>query len=708
MIKTLSIKSSIHALLINEGLRDSLTDYEIPSDKTKWKYYLNVSGEYHSSDSLMQVTSLDTREIIIFSKENLEIHVATADAYRYGSREYYSLVNKYPDKENLILGILNPCDINKAVDSEDGTILSYDSRYVESQEMTLIPELESYIKRHMARWTVSSYRTSDNLYHAADHAILCMNLIPVLFNLRVKRCKTDEAHSFHIRQYLASHFELEEHYDYLTMGQRLYLYRNLMRISKNFGRNEQFYELVKNILEKRHIPLASYTVRQLRTVDDEQRPNITTRRDDVLNPDKVSAIDYREIDKVYDKERFLFPWNEMEFNDHEKDITRLLQNGASGVVQTKVLESHMTDYTNASPDRLNEVLLRELVHYVYQGNYLAYCAFRDPKTGVSHSVSVRTALIYMLYIAHKLAGMDVPVVPGAMACGYVLDPVPTKIELLTVADKRYEKRGLLADYLVKYTPRHKKIYSLDAFFKRGYSIYEQCLRHWDITSNTEDMYDRAEAEKMCNRIFGYSYFEFYDQPKDMETWLIENDLPAYDRTNDDAKLLLTNIFVSVTGLSIDNSRRVPFIQKSLIELMKKLTSYSVQYVREINEEPLLVQRRISVRTSKPMTTGFSTMYHNPLVDVISMKGFVHDQFEGDLTDIKLETSQSFRTPPIEIDPIIEIDMKVTLKEKIDHLIESPRVTAYKSTGEAYSDQEPFIGYDFYKTLTQEQIKSIPN
>ena len=124
LIKTLSIKSSIHALLINEGLRDSLTDYEIPSDKTKWKYYLNVSGEYHSSDSLMQVTSLDTREIIIFSKENLEIHVATADAYRYGSREYYSLVNKYPDKENLILGILNPCDINKAVDSEDGTILS--------------------------------------------------------------------------------------------------------------------------------------------------------------------------------------------------------------------------------------------------------------------------------------------------------------------------------------------------------------------------------------------------------------------------------------------------------------------------------------------------------------------------------------------------------------------------------------------------------
>lgn len=656
----------------------------------------------------MQVTSLDTRETIIFNKENLEIHVATAEAYRYGSREYYSLVNKYPDKENLILGILYPCDINKAIDSEDGTILAYDSRFVEDQEMTLIPELQEYIKRHMARWTVSSYRTSDNLYHAADHAVLCLNLVPILFNLRVKRCKTEEAHSFHIRQYLASHFGIEEHYDYLTMGQRLYLYRNLMRLSKNFGQNEQFYELVYNILEKRHIPLASYTVRQLRTVDDDHRPNITTRRTDVLNPNKSSIIDYREIDKIYEKEKFLFPWNEMELNDNEKKITQLLKNGPSGVIQTKVLESHMTDYTNASPHRLNEVLLRELIHYVYKGNYLAYCSFRDPKTGAAHDVSAKTALIYMLYIANKLAKIDVPVVPGAMAYSYVLDPFPTKEELLSVADKKYEKRELLAKYLIKNTPPHKKIYSLDAFFKRGYAIYEQCLRHWEITSNTEDMNDRVEAEKMCNRIFGYSYFEFFDQPKDMITWLIENNLPEYDRTDDEAKLLLTNIFTSVTGINIDNSRRVPFIQKSLIELMKKLTSYSVQYVREINEDPLLIQRRVAVRTSKPRTTGYASLKHNTLIDVIYTKGYVHDHFEGNLTDINLESSQTFRTPPTEIDPIIEFDMKVTPREHIVHPLASARVTAYKPNGEAYSDREPFIGYDIYQTLTQEQIKSIPN
>ena len=73
-----------------------------------WKYYLNVSGQYHAVDTMMKVTSLDTLETIDFTVANLKIHTATAKAYRPPSRYYYSLVNNYPDQISLINSILNP------------------------------------------------------------------------------------------------------------------------------------------------------------------------------------------------------------------------------------------------------------------------------------------------------------------------------------------------------------------------------------------------------------------------------------------------------------------------------------------------------------------------------------------------------------------------------------------------------------------------
>ena len=84
----------------------------------------------------MYVGSLDTLETILFSKENLELHPLTRESYQFGTRYYYNLLNKYPNQEFLIKGILYPCDINKAIEAEDGEILSYQSDLVEEQEET--------------------------------------------------------------------------------------------------------------------------------------------------------------------------------------------------------------------------------------------------------------------------------------------------------------------------------------------------------------------------------------------------------------------------------------------------------------------------------------------------------------------------------------------------------------------------------------------
>ena len=129
---TTVIKCEDAAVAINNGVTQ--LGVAVSADPTTWRYYLNICGLYHSTNSNITITSLDTLEQIAFTVENLQVHTNTALAYQYGTRYYNDLVSLYPDDQLLILGVLYPADMQKAIHSPDGTILSYPSYLVEEQE----------------------------------------------------------------------------------------------------------------------------------------------------------------------------------------------------------------------------------------------------------------------------------------------------------------------------------------------------------------------------------------------------------------------------------------------------------------------------------------------------------------------------------------------------------------------------------------------
>lgn len=660
-------------------------------------------------DTPMTVTSLDTLETIEFNKDNLAIHTATAAAYRYGTRYYYALVDKYPDNEQLIQGILYPCDMQEAIDAEDGTILSYDPRYVESQEATLILELESFIKKHIARWRVSSYRTSDDYYPATEHAILCLNIVPAILNLRSKRCKTEEVHSFHLRQFLSSHFDIGEHFDYLNLKQRLYLYRNILRISKNFGKQEQFDELVQVLLTERNIPLSKFTVRHLQENDDELRPEIVAKSESLNSDVNDVELDYREVEYIFDRSRDIFSGNSYEIDKYKEQIKQSLKNSPSGVVQTKFLESNMVDYTDAAPDKVNEVLLRELVHLVYRNKYLAYCEFKNPVSGDYATLSAKDALIYLVYIAYSLSGTVPEYIPELNTNKHLLLPKPTVAEIMSVADSSLPNRERLAKSLIDSMPADEVVRSVSAFYDRGHAIYNECVRQWLLQSNTEDMNHRAEVQKMCQRMFGYGKVKLFDTDVKFSDWLERLNLPVFDYSIQDALALAMSVFSAATGLSISNAKSIPHIQRSMIALLRKLTSYSTQILVDINEDPIVLLNRVSVRHAGPNAKGLDTHHERPLISMNDVTGKGNGEFSSDKqTNVNLELVQGVHVDGITMDAIVDTSIKAIPSFDITVGLNSPVIRPDINNPNVNPLNTPFLGYEIYKSLTQEQLLSIPN
>lgn len=557
-----------------------------PSDPTSWKYLLNLSGKYHPLDTPMYVVSLDTRETILFSTDNLRRHTATAKEYRYGTRYYRLLVNEFPDQADLINGILTPCPMDKVLKAQDGDIVAYPHYLVEEYETTLINELEDFIKVCLRRWYVEAFALSDDFYPVMSRAMLMPHCFTKLLNMRDARCKTDEVHSFHLREYLASHHQLDRFLPFMTREQALWVYRNIRYLERNPGKIKNFYALLENLLNKRNIPLAEYSVRQLATFLDDNRPVVQAKRRQISTASLVDNTQYLGLDQLYQKEYETRYGNPRFMAVNQASITRTLQNAYSSVIQTKDLESAMVDLSDSVPDRLEDVMLRQLVAMTHQGLYNVLVRFQDPKTGTAYSLMAWDAVSYLFYLTHKAMKISFVNLPGIVNSKFRLHPRPLVTELTQLIEPGMEWLYPIAEQLVDNQPTLTAITSISMFNEMTTQIYEECLKHWFLTSNTQDLYVRGVVEKMTLKLFGVQILDFSNN-EPAEDWRVRNNLPEYDYTYEEAQALIKEIFQRATGLTIDTSKQLRHIQAGLLDMFTELSSYSIQVMRDINDGEII-------------------------------------------------------------------------------------------------------------------------
>jgi hypothetical protein len=631
LAKTMVIKFDPAAQTINRELAMLGHDIDL-HDKTTWKYYMNLSGMYHYTDTVMQIESLDQPGVMIdFTLQNLEANRLTKLEYRYGSRFYKRLVNAYPTQEFLILGILHPVDITAAIEAEDGDILYYNPTLIEDNESNLIPELQSWVKNFIARWYIDDYSKVDTLFQGAMLGVLFVNIPQRIMNIRLSNAKTERAHSYHIREYLESNGRLAKYIRFLTKKQMLFLYRNIRYIHRNAGQRRIFLLLVEKILSERALPLAGYNLEHaLENILTNLVPEVIVRREAINFIQTGTGSDTRTVSYLVNKEAEETPISAFEESVAVTQTSEKMIKHFGDDLTTKVLESSVLDLTDSVVFPLANVLLNHWIYYAATNQYTSVVAITNPSTGERLFVNVKDAAILYIYCMRKgFLKDDANEIPDEIPewpCRILRqDPAPTAADLLNVVDSDYVKPEVIqAALAIEYeTP---VMGTPEAFYEACQAIQTGLMAHRDLYVRQEHLYTRGLVERMVGSFYFNTLVELTDTPTTYTDWLIDKGIDFDTMTPEDYRVLSVELVRQATGAGINTSKQLREMHRAMIELMQQLSSYSVQYIRSINSASTLIIDNITQRVGDTLESFADNAVVKIPIAVASKTRFHHESF----------------------------------------------------------------------------------
>lgn len=674
LVSTMIIKSTKDARdMSNELFYRTLHRYD-ENDPSSWIYYKHISGEYHVTDEPIYVISVDTTERIIFNKENLKIHKNTRKEYSYGTHKYEELVARYPNKELLIKGILNPVDIETAINAEDGTILSYDKRFVEINEYTLIERLQDRIYGMIERWYQKQYNIDNTYYNITFMGVLYQKLLEAVMEIRMENCLTNEAHSYHYRRFLASHGFLDFYLEHLTIKQAIILYKNIRWVERYIGQRHTQRWLIKHIMTLRSLPIAEYNVIQVYN-------DIVKDVESIAKFEKVSLNGLENIDnttdtltlkQMMDKEDPLAPFNLREREFEEKDAKNLLGSSLSSELKTKILESKAIDFTDSETHILPNMLLDFWIEMTHKKTYKAYITITHPLNGETIPLNSKNALLLYTYAVYKLNGITDPCIPD-----YTIGLVPNKkrptlAQLKSVIpDTTLVSDKWLNELIETFSPIHPIINTID-FYEQVHEQFTQLNylldkaktdEHLDATTyKIATVYQMYHTENVSFRTDSLKTFpQFISQLSFDEKGMLKQDWLK----------IATDIWKKITGLDNINIKSLNNTHRAMVGLMTKLSSYSVHYIREINETPLIATNFRSLRIdggnnkkTKHVTDSAFSNYATEIID---------DDTVGKQDIYEISDDNGIHSDDGGIRIFVEFNIDPSVKTLDDHLTRANRI-----------------------------------
>lgn len=764
LAKTIVFKHVMTAELINRELKTR--GYEVNEFRPDtWKYYMNLAGEYHQSDMDLLKDKYNTPYMTIkvagdyapvdaiFNKDLISgpnADLATANEYRYGSQLYKNLLERYPEMESLILGILNPIEKQIAIDSYDGEILfcggykkqinPYDtSKYyyatneesvfvsanlVEANETNLIPELQKWLSATLQRWDIRDYQIVDDLYLPALMGLIGVFLPKMVMNIRLANCGTNQAHTYHIKQFLDSHGSLGQLVDVLATKEYLWVYRNYRWLEANLGKEKTFQSIIDNIFTPTNIPVNSYHLKH-NNMDIEDR--ITPITEMVRVPINFSQVgggsSRRNIREILNKEISLGRSNNYDIDAIETRMQHRMDVAGDSEYLTKVVESSVIDYSSRSPFPLADVLLNTWLYSASQGFYKGTVYIDHPTQNERLQLTPLNAFILMLYCYnYGYAGIVLEDIPNMNATW-----VPRTVNYTpkTIKDQPYfSVDDLYAAVDAKEVTRDQMVSihggryvqptysSTTNFYSGGLAVHAELMRRYFVYVETESIMGRAYLEKAASMMYWLDVpCVLSDGKRTYSSWLNSHGIDFSGLSREGYIKFANKLVAAATG--VENSRLITMEdrQTAAVKLLKHFGSYNVQILTEAADSDVTLLEGKNLRYSNIRTLKRTIgEVPSPAVKVdgrglitshvnIDMFKIHHSRFtseyvakvpvEMDVTQISSVRGHKRVTIPMQGVGIAGVNT-LGLSYHFEYYLSSPIVPTYADVAETVTDNFDFV------------------
>lgn len=697
LAKTLIVKHEEIATAMNDELNARM--YVVDSNPYNWRYYLNLNGEYHVADSddlyeqygtpyLMVRIPTDLGPIEVPLTKEL-MHGVNADKsivneYQIGSKLYNEILSRYPDYETLIIGILNPIDMEVAIKADNGEILFIAGRYkqiiddrkwfedsagvnltlIEPQEDNIIFEIQKYINIFLRHWNNPDYAIGNDLYTVTMLGILYCNIPNAIFNIRLGNCKSPRAHTFHIRQYLESHGNIGRYVDFIPIATSLWLYRNATYLEANSGKQLTFDALLDNTLTPNEIPMSAYSIRhELTNLGNDKLLPTGMLYKETLNFEVMGASDDdRTVRDILEDQIPLARDNDKDLDDKERRIQDIINWGGDDRLNTKVLESEMIELGDPYPFTLTQFLFNMWGYTAIKGFYTASAFATNPLTGDRLSFSSKNAYILATYCLNRsIAGITLKTVPTVKLyqiprtinpSDFPSDPryhpKPSVDKAMSWVNNAKTRRLKVAEVIGSHNPIFVTN-NAESFFNNVNDIYHERIRKYNTYSDVSELEEKGDLELVAKQL----YWMGFDEPLldiDYTDWFRTVGFDPDQFTDNDLMTLGLELVASATGIADQKAIRKKWLQQSLLAIMKHFISYSVHIIEKFAdgvvaylEGQALRYSNVTWRYTGSLAVKYSLAHDYTVKTDVKQRMHldISNVFESTTVDIKSSISSSF-------------------------------------------------------------------
>jgi hypothetical protein len=549
---------------------------------------------------LVYIIELD--RTVSLSKEILEQYQSTRKELRRHSDSYKELIENYPKDTDFIKGCLYPVEIQTAIDAVDGKILSYNTDMVEVQELSLIRELDAEIYSFLARWHVRSYIITDELYLSSLVGVLYSTLPATIINLRSKKIYTAEANSFHLEHFFRSRLDMWDQAQALTNETRYWLYQNLNYLMTNTSKNTTLDIILTKIFETNGIGVGTFTIERGQP---ECNSSIEHTESCVIDNDsrfiakklnnkyEIGKDKYMDTETIINIELFNNPdldttINDDALNSFVKETTTAINNTSYVSQKTKLLDIDSIKLFKIFGNDPFTAIMDHWLYFSVEGLYTAKTVFIDPNTKDAFTLSPLDGLYFLYYMLSELVGVpDFKV--EELKYGYVVNNDIT-IEELTKDMFNLNPAINIAKMIKADMPTSVGVINTaEEFGTYLGDLKEFYMKVWIYDSNINNGAISANIKHMVSRMYKHKTIPLRpDRSKVSFKELLTEKGVVLNLNSEYNKIeTISALFKTFTGVDVNENIKVENRIKLYAELLLKLTSYTTQVIKSVDDNKTL-------------------------------------------------------------------------------------------------------------------------